>query len=239
MHSNDVLQMTDTRYLSPQTSNSSGYHSDLSSPQSIHENPIDQSKTNLPRLSKFFRKQYERVKTKFRTSKPPVQTASKATSTTTILHDQSSIRQSIQRNSFIEPVHSIYVRPLHNKLHRHLVTLSNYDNTPSQFYSKPCFSQDYYPYKYLNKNYGYNRTATTYAPLSDFVTTTNSAFKPIQPSLKHSRSHLSSDDTSYSNDPCDLEVAQYFRQASRQRTNPTYYDIYQTSLKKPYTETLC
>lgn len=131
---------------------------------------------------------------------------------------------------------------MNNRPYRHLVTLSHYDNSPAQVCSKPCFSQDYYPYKYLNKNYGYNRT--NYAPLSDFISTTsNSAFKPIQ-SSKYSRSHLINNDTSYSDDPCDLEVAQYFRQTSHQWTNPTYYDICEAnqvirSLKKIHTETLC
>lgn len=121
MSSNDVLRMTDTRRLSPQTTSSSGYHSDLSSnnqsPQSIHDNSrerIDKStNNNFARLSCFLRKQYEKAKLKLLSSKQRtlllVETSTKATSTTALTNNPES--QPIQptsavqkRSSFIEPV---------------------------------------------------------------------------------------------------------------------------------------
>lgn len=117
--------MTDTRRLSPQTTSSSGYHSDLSlsngSPQSIKEHQSTHLETNenkptkfknLTRLSTFIRKQYERAKSKFtsRKSDPSsLQTYSKATSTTpsSYTSDNNHIPLSSSvytQNSFIEPV---------------------------------------------------------------------------------------------------------------------------------------
>ena len=104
------------------------------------------------------------------------------------------------------------------------------------YYIKPTVCQNYYPYKYLKKNYNYNHR------LSDFVSTTNSAFKPI----KSSQRVLSkiSEQLPPSDDPCDLEVAQYFHKTP-QWNNPNYFDIYYTnntslaSTRKNYIETLC
>ncbi len=128
MRSNDGREMTDTRRLSPQTISSSGYHSDLSSsnqsPQSIHENTIEQptssqtekkTNKNLSRLSSFLRKQYERAKLKFLSSKQPslpIKTCSKATSMTPLtyisennhLKSQQPSSSVNKRSSFIEPV---------------------------------------------------------------------------------------------------------------------------------------
>lgn len=123
MSSNDVLGMTDTRRLSPQTTSSSGYHSDLSStnqsPQSIHDNSrerIDKNANkNFARLSCFLRKQYEKAKWKFLSPKqrPSLETSTKATSTTALPinpdHQSKPPSPSVQkRSSFIEPVEKIY-----------------------------------------------------------------------------------------------------------------------------------
>ena len=69
---------------------------------------------------------------------------------------------------------------------------------------------------------------------SDFLSTTNSAFKPIKSSRNFS------DQLPPSDDPCDLEVAQYFHKTP-QWTNRNYYDIYTNtnSMRKNYIETLC
>jgi hypothetical protein len=110
--------MTDTHRLSPQTTtSSSGYHSDLSStnqsPQSIHENPIEliiQKKTNknFSRISSFIRKQYEKAKLRFLSSKQrpssPITTFSKSTSTTALTNVSENIPIKPPRSSFIEPV---------------------------------------------------------------------------------------------------------------------------------------
>ena len=121
MSSNDVLRMTDTRRLSPQTTSSSGYHSDLSSnnqsPQSIHDNSreeIDKSTNkNFARLSCFLRKQYEKAKLKLLSSKQRpillVETSCKATSTTALTNNPENhpiqTTSAVQkRSSFIEPV---------------------------------------------------------------------------------------------------------------------------------------
>lgn len=108
MHSSNIRQITDIRHVSPQTTSSSGYHSDLSStnesPQSIHDSrqaPQEQStsnetdkKTNSDKssqnknfslISTFLRKQYERAKSKLVSKKDltnSVTKCSKATSTT-------------------------------------------------------------------------------------------------------------------------------------------------------------
>ncbi len=130
MPSNDVLQMTDIRRLSPQTTSSSGYHSDLSSvnqsPQLIHENPIEPMTSSLPtekktnnknfsRLSNFLRKQYEKAKLKLISSKQrpsqPVITCSKSTSTTALSDSLENKTQQLsihKRSSFIEPVQHTY-----------------------------------------------------------------------------------------------------------------------------------
>jgi hypothetical protein len=135
--------------------------------------------------------------------------------------------------------------------YRRLVSLSNYDNISTgylsnnsnkynhHYYVKPRFSQSYYPYRYLHKNYDFNRP--TYAPLSDFISTTNSAFKPIKPSQR-SICRIS-EQIPPSDDPCDLEVAQYFHHTP-QWSNPNYFDIYTKEMsvvppRKNYTETLC
>jgi hypothetical protein len=129
--------------------------------------------------------------------------------------------------------------------YRRLIALSNYDNisagysTTNHYHVKPRYSQDYYPYKYLNKNYNYNQS--NYVPLSDFFSATNSAFKPIKSSRYPVRDL--SEQIPLSDDPCDLEVAQYFHQTP-QRSNPNYFDIYKNEMslvskRKDYTETLC
>ncbi|CAF1450506.1 unnamed protein product [Rotaria sp. Silwood1] len=103
-------------------------------------------------------------------------------------------------------------------------------------------SQNYYPYQYTNNNYDYNRS--NYVPLSDFISTKNSAFKPIGQKQKqfYSRpSYNMFEQVPPSDDPCDLEVAQYFPQTS-QWSNPNYFDIYSKEINVPkqnYTETLC
>jgi hypothetical protein len=148
-------------------------------------------------------------------------------------------------------------QPSHNNqvnyhAYRHLVSLSNYDNINTEYlsnnrnkyhhhnYVKPRFSQSYYPYKYLNKNYAYNRSI--YAPLSDFISATDSAFKPIK-SSQHSVCPHISEQLTPSDDPCDLEVAQYFHQTPHW-SNPNYFDIHTKEIpvvlpRKTYTETLC
>jgi hypothetical protein len=112
---------------------------------------------------------------------------------------------------------------------------TNLNTRRHQYYSsKPTYSQNYYPYKYINKNYDYNRSI--YSPLSDFVSTKKSAFKPIKVS-QHPRCHIP-EEIPPSEDPCDLEVAQYFHQTP-QWSNPNYFDIYTKQARKNYTETLC
>lgn len=121
--------------------------------------------------------------------------------------------------------------------------MSNYENISTGYstqqlsysHAKPRYSQDVYPYRYLTKTSQPSRA--TYAPLSDFLSTRTSAFKPIK-SLKRSNEMVTSDD------PCDLEVAQYFRHQTSQWSNPNYFDIYQQefprlSVRKTYAETLC
>ena len=98
--------------------------------------------------------------------------------------------------------------------------------------------------RYTNNNYEYHRS--TYVPLSDFVSTKTSAFKPIGAKSKaasHARPPFYPIDEQVpaSDDPCDLEVAQYFPQTS-QWSNPNYFDIYTKDLllpKQNFTETLC
>ncbi|CAF3138805.1 unnamed protein product [Rotaria socialis] len=325
MHSNSILPMADNRHFSPQTTNSSGYHSDLSlateSPQSVKENlstlniesnfvqsnkNIDDKKSfkskNITRLSSYLHKQYERAKSKLVIKKQlqfPIKLCSKATSTTPLSHlaDNNnhiklpkSSTTTFRQNSPIEPskLHSIHVYPLHDKhmkissrnyasihqclsyqpsshrllsysklsnsqidshSHQRLTTMINYQNFNSgclennnrpfchQNYStKPTFSQSYYPYKYLHKNYDFSRSS--YAPLSDFICTKDSAFKPFKFYQRPSRNL--SELIPPSDDPCDLEVAQYFHQTP-QWSNPNYFDIYsqEASSRKNYSETLC
>ncbi len=146
---------------------------------------------------------------------------------------------------------SISCSKANNNQYRRLVTQSNYDNISTEYlsnnskkyphhhYVKPIFSQSYYPYKYLSKHYDYNQT--TYIPLSDFISSTNSAFKPIKTSQEN-LCHISEQITS-SDDPCDLEVAQYFHQTP-QWSNPNYFDIYTNQMsivlpRKNRIATLC
>jgi hypothetical protein len=129
--------------------------------------------------------------------------------------------------------------------------MANYENNnnynlrrhhyyPVETSSSSC--QNYYPYRYTNKNYEYNRS--NYVPLSDFISTKNSAFKPVgdkQKQFYQRPSYQLYDQIPPSDDPCDLEVAQYFPQTS-QWSNPNYFDIYakdMTVSKQNYTETLC
>jgi hypothetical protein len=101
--------------------------------------------------------------------------------------------------------------------------------------------QTSYPYQYTNNNYDYNRS--NYVPLSDFFSTQNSAFKPIKPKQFYQRPVCNNlyEQVPPSNDPCDLEVAQYFPQTSHW-SNPNYFDIYSKDVyvpKQTYAETLC
>ncbi len=149
-----------------------------------------------------------------------------------------------------QPSHrfSSYTNPNNNQVNSHSyrrsIALSNYENFSTGYFSnhptksaiKPRFSQNYYPYKYLQRNSDYNRL--TYAPLSDFISTTNSAFKPIKSTRCHRTEQIP-----LSDDPCDLEVAQYFHQIP-QWSNPNYFDIYTKQMsmilpRKNYAETLC
>lgn len=111
MRSNGTLPLTDTRRLSPQTTVSSGYHSDLSSATSTNESPqsiqdilpvtLDKSSSsqiqkktillcekspstqkNVSRISSFLRKQYERARSKFST-KPTGSSQGPVTTVTT------------------------------------------------------------------------------------------------------------------------------------------------------------
>ena len=111
MRSNGAIAMSDTRRLSPQTTSSSGYHSEFSStnesPQSIDDVlslPIEQvssissqvsqqpkvstGRKSLARISSFLRQQYQRAKSKFipskRSAPPAISTCTKATSTTPV-----------------------------------------------------------------------------------------------------------------------------------------------------------
>lgn len=132
---------------------------------------------------------------------------------------------------------------VHSHSYRRLTAVCNYENIsagystqqPVYSHAKPRYSQDVYPYRYLTKSSQPSRT--TYVPLSDFLSTRTSAFKPI-------KSRKRSDEIPTSDDPCDLEVAQYFRHQTSQWSNPNYFDIYphefpQLSLRKTYAETLC
>ncbi|CAF1072096.1 unnamed protein product [Rotaria sordida] len=135
-----------------------------------------------------------------------------------------------------------------------LMTMINHENIPRGFLStndniyshknylvQPSLCQNSYPYKYINKNYDFNRS--TYEPISDFISTKQSAFKPIK-FYQHPSNYIDEQISSPSDDPCDLEVAQYFHHTP-QWSNPNYFDIYTNEIsptispKKTYTETLC
>jgi hypothetical protein len=122
---------------------------------------------------------------------------------------------------------------------------NNYNIRRHHYYpvepSSSSSCQNYYPYRYTNNNYDYNRS--NYVPLSDFISTKNSAFKPVKQKQFYQRplSNNIYEQVPPSNDPCDLEVAQYFPQTS-QWSNPNYFDIYSKDINVPkqnYTETLC
>jgi hypothetical protein len=133
---------------------------------------------------------------------------------------------------------------------RRLAAIANFENNNNynirrhHYYpvepSSSC--QNYYPYRYTNNNYDYNRS--NYVPLSDFLSTKNSAFKPIgqkQKQFYQRPSYNIYEQVPPSDDPCDLEVAQYFPQTSHW-SNPNYFDIYSKDSNIPkqnYTETLC
>jgi len=113
---------------------------------------------------------------------------------------------------------------------------------PVETSSSSSSCQNYYPYRYTNNNYDYNRSSN-YVPLSDFISTQNSAFKPIKQRQFYQRPVCNNlyEQVPPSNDPCDLEVAQYFHQTSHW-SNPNYFDIYSKDtnlMKQNYTETLC
>ncbi|CAF0904516.1 unnamed protein product [Rotaria sordida] len=134
--------------------------------------------------------------------------------------------------------------------YRRLATMANLENNNynmhrHQYYPfETLSSQNYYPYQYTNNNYDYNRS--NYVPLSDFISTKNSAFKPIGQKQKQKQfysrpSYNMFEQVPPSDDPCDLEVAHYFPQTS-QWSNPNYFDIYSKDInvsKQTYTETLC
>ena len=121
---------------------------------------------------------------------------------------------------------------------------------PSYQSARPAICQSYYPYRYINKNY--DTTRASYAPLSDFLSGKTSAFKPVQQKFRHRhpqhsrplRAHLP-EPIGSSDDPCDLEVAQYFHHTSHW-SNPNYFDVYAKDGQAPvplprhnYSETLC
>ncbi len=115
---------------------------------------------------------------------------------------------------------------------------------PVETSSSSSSCQNYYPYRYTNNNYDYNRS--NYVSLSEVISTKNSAFKPIEQKQKQKQFYQRPMCNMYeqvppSDDPCDLEVAQYFPQTS-QWSNPNYFDIYSKDINvqnQNYTETLC
>ena len=100
-----------------------------------------------------------------------------------------------------------------------------------------------YPHRY-SSNQHYESNRSNYVPLSDFFSTQNSAFKPIKPKQFYQRPPVSNnlyEQIPPSNDPWDLEVAQYFPQTAHW-SNPNYFDVYSNEInqsKQTYTETLC
>lgn len=99
------------------------------------------------------------------------------------------------------------------------------------------------PYRYTNNNYEQLNSRSNYVPLSDFVSRQNSAFKPIKQKQYYQRPIYNQyyEQIPPSNDPCDLEVAQYFPHTSHW-SNPNYFDIYTNDnqlAKMTYNETLC
>ncbi|CAF4445415.1 unnamed protein product [Rotaria socialis] len=136
--------------------------------------------------------------------------------------------------------------------YRRLATIANFDNNnynthrhhyyPVETLSSSSSCQNYYPYRYTNNNYEYSRS--NYVSLSDFISNKNSAFKPIGQRSKQFYPrpiYNMYEQVPPSDDPCDLEVAQYFPQTS-QWSNPNYFDIYSKDLTVPkqnYAETLC
>jgi hypothetical protein len=158
----------------------------------------------------------------------------------------------------------------HHRRHRHVDT-SNNDSQSQSYSSSYCYPNTnmsqyttenynrrhlYYPvdssskqahYSYhLATNPSYESCRSNYVPLSDFVSTKTSAFKPIVPKRKDyhacsTHQPIYEQLQTLSDDPCDLEVAQYFPQTS-QWSNPNYFDIYTNDrilAKMNYTETLC
>lgn len=137
-------------------------------------------------------------------------------------------------------------------MHHPLTTMINYQNYTNNYFlsnnqrcyrsnrsTNPKFCQSYYPYKYLEKNY--NLHCASYAPISDFISTNHSAFKPIKLCQRPPR--RIPDLIGPSDDPCDLEVAHYFHQAP-QWSNPNYFDIYSNEIssispREKIAETLC
>ena len=142
---------------------------------------------------------------------------------------------------------------VHSHSYRRLTAVSNYENLSAGYptrhlsysHTRPRYSQELYPYNYLKKTSSASRT--NYVPLSDFISSRNSAFKPVQSVKKRPlRMDHRSDDMLSSDDPCDLEVAQYFRHQTSQWSNPNYFDLEKKPLplllestRKTYTETLC
>ncbi|CAF0982701.1 unnamed protein product [Adineta ricciae] len=134
--------------------------------------------------------------------------------------------------------------------YRRLATMANFENTNyyrrHNYYPAELSSSylNYYPYRYTNKNYDYSRS--NYVSLSDTISTKTSAFTPIGQKAKSKQLYQRPTYNIYeqippSDDPCDLEVAQYFPHTS-QWSNPNYFDIYakDTNIQKPtYAETLC
>ncbi|UJR26724.1 hypothetical protein I4U23_008039 [Adineta vaga] len=136
--------------------------------------------------------------------------------------------------------------------YRRLATMANLENTNyyrnrrHHYYPVEISSSchNYYPYRYTNKDYDYNRS--NYVSLSDTISTKTSAFKPIGQQSKTKPFYQRPTYNIYeqvppSDDPCDLEVAQYFPHTS-QWSNPNYFDIYSKDTnvqKQTYAETLC
>jgi hypothetical protein len=139
--------------------------------------------------------------------------------------------------------------------YRRLAAIANFENHnnynlrrhhyyPVETSSSSSSCQNYYPYRYTNNNYDYNRS--NYVSLSEVISTKNSAFKPIEQKQKQKQFYQRPMCNMYeqvppSDDPCDLEVAQYFPQTS-QWSNPNYFDIYSKDItvqNQNYTETLC
>lgn len=131
--------------------------------------------------------------------------------------------------------------------YRRLAAIANFENVNNynlrrhQYY--PTDSQYTSSKSYRCTNNNYELARSNYAPLSDFVSRQNSAFKPIKQKQFYQRPIYNQyyEQIPPSSDPCDLEVAQYFPHTSHW-SNPNYFDIYTNDnqpSKTTYNETLC